>query len=147
MIYTGGRVQDFSYFGCSSPFFLIEFNCYFSIYYKYYHIMFIIIVFWSGSDLPSGFFSCPLYDFPYTRLSSILTPLFHTHASLPYSRLSSILTPLFHTQASLPYSRLSSYLLLLFILFHSCLPMSECLGKHSFMSSTCPIDILNGTIE
>ena len=43
------------------------------------------------------------------------------------------LTPLFST---------SVYF---FILFHSSVPMCECLEKHSFMSSPFPIAILNGT--
>ena len=50
------------------------------------------------------------------------------------SLLLSILTPLF-----LPYSSVSlSYFVL-------ALHMRECLGKHSCMSSPCPIAILNGT--
>ena len=41
---------------------------------KYCQIMFSIIVFWLGSDRPSGihFVLCPLWFFPYSRLSSYL---------------------------------------------------------------------------
>ena len=54
------------------------------------------------------------------------------HFFLP-ALLLSILTPLF-----LPSSSLSlSYFIL-------AVPMRECLGKHSWMSSPCPIAILNG---
>ena len=46
---------------------------------KYCHILFIIIVFRLGCDKPSGllFFSCPLYFFPYSRLSSVCLRLSH----------------------------------------------------------------------
>ena len=69
-----------SCFDCSSPFcfLLIEFhNCFSILLIKYYHIMFIIIVFWLGCDRPSGLiFSCPLCLFLYSRLSSCLLRLF-----------------------------------------------------------------------
>ena len=42
-----------------------------------------------------------------------------------------------------PYSRLSSYHLRLCVL---AVPMRECFGKYSCMSSPCPIAILNGTL-
>ena len=45
----------------------------------------------------------------------------------------------------LPYSRLSSYLVLFLSYFILAVPMRECLGKHSCMSSLFPIAILNGT--
>ena len=45
----------------------------------------------------------------------------------------------FHTHASLLPS--SSVSLFYFVL---AVPMRECLGKHSCMSSPCPLDILNG---
>ena len=64
-----GRVDDLSFFDYLSPFcFLsIEFHCTFS----YYHILFIIIVFWLGCDRPSGhIFFVPALFF------SILMPLF-----------------------------------------------------------------------
>ena len=76
---------------------------------KYYHILFIISVFWLGCDRPSG-----LLFFVPALLLSTLTPLF----------LSS--------SVSLSY----------FIL---AVPMRECLGKHSCMSSPFPIAILNCT--
>ena len=51
---------------------LIEFHCTFPYLIKLYSVMFIIIVFWLGSDRPSGFiFSCPLYFFPYSCFSYI----------------------------------------------------------------------------
>ena len=74
--------------------------------------MFIIIVFRLGCHRPSGgtfFYSCPLYFFPYSPLSSVRLRLSHC---------------------------------LNFIL---AVPMRECLGKHSCMSSLFPIAILNGT--
>ena len=77
---------------------------------KYYHILFISIVFWLGCDRPSG-----LLLFVPALLLSILTPLF-----LPSSSVS------------------LSYFVL-------AVPMLECLGKHSCMSSPCPIAILNAT--
>ena len=77
---------------------------------KYYHILFIIIVFWLGCDRPSG-----LLLFVPALLLSILALLF-----LPSSSVS-----------------LSSFVL--------AVPMRECLGKHSCMSSPFPIAILNGT--
>ena len=44
---------------------------------KYHNIMLIIILFWLGSDRQSAFlfFSCPLYFFPYSHLSSCLIRL------------------------------------------------------------------------
>ena len=91
----------------------IEFHCTFSFFHiKYYHILFIIIVFWLGGDRPSG-----LLSFVPALLFSILTPLF-----LPSSSVS------------------LSYFVL-------AVPMRECLGKHSCMSSPCPIAILNGTLH
>ena len=72
--------------------------------------MFINIVFWLGSDRPSG-----LLLFVLAVLFSILTPL-----SCPSSSVS------------------LSYFIL-------AVPMLECLGKHSCMSSQFPIAILNGT--
>ena len=76
---------------------------------KYYHILFIIIVFWLGCDRPSGLLLVP------ALLLSILKPLF-----LPSSSV------------SLSYFVLS-------------VPMRECLGKYSCMSSPCPVAILNDT--
>ena len=49
---------------------------------------------------------------------------------------------LFVSAVLFPYSRLSSVPLSYFIL---AVPMRECLGKHSCMSSPFPIAILNGT--
>ena len=72
--------------------------------------MYINIVFWLGSDRPSG-----LLSFVPALLISIFTPLFCVSSSV-----------------SLSY----------FIL---AVPMRECLGKHSCMSSPFPIVILNGT--
>ena len=46
----------------------------------------------------------------------------------------------FHTHGSL-----LTFFVWFFVLFHSCCPMRECLRKHSCMSSTFPIAILNGT--
>ena len=50
---------------------------------KYYNIIIIIIIiaFWLGSDRPSGLlFSCPLYFFPHSCLSS-----YHLHRSVSLS--------------------------------------------------------------
>ena len=77
---------------------------------KYYHILFIVIVFWLGCDRMSG-----LLFFVPALLLSTLAPLFLSSSSV-----------------SLSY----------FIL---AVPMRECLGKHSCMSSTFPLAILNGT--
>ena len=54
-----GRVDDFSFFDCSSPFccLLIEFHCTFQFPIKYYQIMIIIIVFRLGSESSSPFSS------------------------------------------------------------------------------------------
>ena len=75
-----GRVDDLSFFEYLSPFcFLsIELHCSFSISYKYYHILFIIIIFWLGCDRPSG-----LLFFVPALLLSRLTPL-----CLPFSSVS-----------------------------------------------------------
>ena len=74
---------------------------------KYYHIFFIIIVFWLGCDRPSGLLFVPaVLFFSYSRVSSVCL-------------------------------RLSYFIL--------AVPMRECLGKHSCMSSPFPIAILNGT--
>ena len=101
-----------SFFEYLSPFcfLLIEFHCTFPFLIKYYHILFIIIVFWLGCDRPSG-----LLLFVPALLLSILTPLF-----LPSSSVS----------------------LCYFVL---AVPMHECLGNHSCMSSPWPIEIQNGT--
>ena len=108
-----GRVDDLSFFEYLSPFcFLsIEFHCTFSFLIKYYHILFIIIVFWLGCDRPTG-----LLLFVPALLLSILTPLFFPSSSV-----------------SLSYFGLT-------------VPIRECLGKHSCMSSPFPIAILNGTL-
>ena len=75
LYFLRGRVDDFS-FDCSSPisFLLIEFHCTFPYLIKCYHINFIIIVFWLGSDRPSGltFLFSSAYFFPNSRLSSQL---------------------------------------------------------------------------
>ena len=71
---------------------------------KYWQIMFIIIAFWLGCDMPSGL----LFFVP--ALLSVLTPFF---VCLSY--------------------------------FVLAVPMRECLGKHSCMSSPFPIAILNDT--
>ena len=104
----------FLIFDCLSRFcfLLIELHCtFFPVLIKYYHIMFIIIVFWLGGDRPSGrrFFVPAL-------LLSILTPLFLSSSSVPLSY---------------------------FIL---AVPIPECLGKHTCMSSPFSIAILNGAI-
>ena len=105
-----GRVDDFSFFECSSPFcfFWIEFLIIlFPIFIKYYHIMFIIIVFWIGCNRPSGL----LWLGPLSKLTILF---------LPSSSVS-----------------LSDFIL--------AVPMRECLGKHSCMSSSFPSALLNGT--
>ena len=53
----------------------IKLNGIFPFLIKYYHILFIIIIFWLGSDRLSGLLSCPLYFSPYSRLSSYRLPL------------------------------------------------------------------------
>ena len=88
----------------------LNFIVLFPFFTKYYHILFIIIVFWLGCDRPSEL----LLSVP-ALLLSILKPLF-----LPSSSVS------------------MSYFVL-------AVPMRECLGKHSCMSSPCPIAVLNGT--
>ena len=67
-----GTVDGLSYFDYLSLFcfLLIEFHCTFPYLIKYYHIMFIIIVFWLDSDSPSALFFVP------ALLLSILSPLF-----------------------------------------------------------------------
>ena len=77
---------------------------------KYYHILFIIVVFWLICDRPSGL----LLFVPDVRFF-ILTTLFCVSLSV-----------------SLSY----------FIL---AVPMRKCFGKHSCMSSSFPIVILNDT--
>ena len=70
--YKLGRVDNFSFFDCSSPFcfLLIGFQCTFLNFIKEYNIMCIIIVFLIRySDCPAAFFR--------TSFTS-----FHTHASL-----------------------------------------------------------------
>ena len=76
-----GRVDDLSFFDYLSPFcsLSIEFHCTFSII-KYYHILFIIIVFWLGCDWPTG-----LLLFVPALLFSILTPLFLPSSSVSLS--------------------------------------------------------------
>ena len=81
LLFSRGRVDDSSFFEYLNPFcfLLIEFHCTLSIsFIKYYHIMFIIIVFWLGCDRPSGhlFFRARFAFFPYSRLSSCLLSLF-----------------------------------------------------------------------
>ena len=107
-----GRVDDLSFFKYLSHFVFCQLNfiVLFSFLIKYYHILFIIIVFWLGCDRPSG-----LLLFVPILLLSILTPLFLPSLSV-----------------SLSY-------------FVLAVPMRECLGKHSCMSSPYPIAILNGT--
>ena len=76
----GGRFVIFRIF--QSIFFCkLNFIVRFSISIKYYHIMFIIIVFRLGCDMPSGF----IFFVP-ALLLSILTPLFlpSSSVSLPY---------------------------------------------------------------
>ena len=71
--------NDFSFFDCLSPFcfLLIELHCTFSISYKILQYNFIIVVFWLGSNRPSGLLlSCPLWFFPYMRVSSCLLRVF-----------------------------------------------------------------------
>ena len=80
MICSRGRVYDLSFFEYlnSFCFLLIEFHYTFSIsFIKYYHIMFIIIIFWLGCDRPSGH----IFFVP-ALLFSILTPLFLPPSSL-----------------------------------------------------------------
>ena len=88
----------------------LNFIVLFPFFTKYYHILFIIIVFWLGCDKPSE-----LLLFVPALLLSILKPLF------------------------LPSSSVSMFYFVLAV------PMRECLGKHSCMSSPCPIAVLNGT--
>ena len=85
---------------------LIKFHCPFPYLVKYYHIVFIIIVFWLCRDRLAR-----LIPFVPALLLSILTSLF-----LPSSSVS------------------LSYFIL-------AVPMRECLGKHSCMSSPFPISV------
>ena len=73
---TRGRVDDLSVFKYLSPFFFVNrISLYFFPFLiKYYHILFIIIVFWLGCGR-----SCPL------RFFSILTPLFLPPSSVSLS--------------------------------------------------------------
>ena len=75
-------MYDFSYFDCSNPlyFMLTEFIVLFPFLTKYYHILFVIIVFWIVSDRPSGF----LFFVP-ALLLSVLTPLFFPSSSVSLS--------------------------------------------------------------
>ena len=57
----------------------LKFIVFFPFNIKYYHILFIIIVFWLGCDRPSGLFIVPVVLF------SILTPLFCPSASVSLS--------------------------------------------------------------
>ena len=103
-------ICDFSVIEARFVFCQLNFIVLFPFLIKYYHILFIIIVFWLGCDRPSG-----LLFFVPALLLSTLTPFF-----LPSSSVS------------------LSYFIL-------AVPMRECLGKHSCMSSPFPIAILNGT--
>ena len=106
-----GRVDDLSFFEyLCFVFCQLNFIVLFPFLIKYYHILFIIIVFWLGCDRPTG-----LLLFVPALVLFILTPLF-----LPSSSVS------------------LSYFVL-------AVPMRECFGKHSCMSSPCPIAILNCT--
>ena len=111
-------MDDFSFFDCSNSFcfMLTEFHCAFSIsyripqYYVYYYSI------WLGNDRPSGLFFC-------TRFTS-----FNTHAFL----LTFIcFFVLFHCCCS--HARVFGKTLLREFPF--AVPMQECLGKHSCVSS------------
>ena len=101
-----------SFFEYLSPFCFCQLNfiVLFQFLIKYYHILFIIIVFRLGCDRPSE-----LLLFVPAVLFSILTPLFCLSSSV-----------------SLSY-------------FVLAVPMRKSLGKHSSMSSSFPIVILNDT--
>ena len=80
-LFRQGRVNDLSFFEYLSLFcfvFQLNFIVLFPFLIKYYHIMFIIFVFWLGCDRPSG-----LLFFMLILLLSILT-----HLSLPSSSIS-----------------------------------------------------------
>ena len=96
LIFVRGRVDDLSFFECLSQFcFLsIEFHCTFSII-KYYHIMFIIIVFLLGCDRQSG-----LLFFVPALLLSMLTPLFLPSSSVS---LSYFILAVQNTRARVPH--------------------------------------------
>ena len=78
LFYTKG---DVSFFYCFPFCFFVNWiSLYFFLFLiKYYHLMFIIILFWWGSEWCAiqTFFSCPLYFFPYSCLSSYLLLLPH----------------------------------------------------------------------
>ena len=91
-------------------FLLIEFRCTFSIYCKiipYY----VYIVIWLGSERPSGFLSCPLYFFRYSRFSSYLL----RSVSLYYFILAVLMRECFgkhpHTSSPISYSHTEWYFL------------------------------------
>ena len=67
----GWRIFQFSIVQVHFIFLLIEFVLFLYLV-KWYHIMFINIVFWLGNDTPSRLFLCSLYFIPYWRLSYIL---------------------------------------------------------------------------
>ena len=77
-----GRVDDVSFWIVLVHFIflLIKFHWTFSISYKIWQIMFIIIVFWFGSDRPSG-----LLFFVSALLLSLLKPLFLPSSSVALS--------------------------------------------------------------
>ena len=84
-----GRVDDLSFFEYLSPFVFCQLNfiVLFPFLIKYYHILFINIVFWLGCDRPSGhLFFRALFAF------------FHTHASLFTSFVCFFI--LFHSRCS-----------------------------------------------
>ena len=75
-----GRVDEASFFEYLSPFCFfcqLNFIVLFPFLIKYYHILFIIIVFWLGCDRPSG-----LLLFVPALLLSILTPIFLSSSSV-----------------------------------------------------------------
>ena len=79
-----GRVDDLSFFEYLSHFVFCQLNfiVLFPFLIKYYHILFIIIVFRLGCDRPSG-----LFLFVPAVLFSILTPLFCVSSSVSLSYL------------------------------------------------------------
>ena len=79
ILFPRGRVDDLSFFDYLSAFcfLLIEFHILFPFLINYYHIMFIIIVFWLGCDRPSG-----LFLFVPVLLLSLLMPLFLPSSSV-----------------------------------------------------------------
>ena len=71
-----GRVDDMSFFDYLSPFCFCQLNFIVLVPFliKYYHILFIIIVFWLGCDRRRDFFfSCPLCFFPPSRYALFLS--------------------------------------------------------------------------